>query len=284
MANGKPAALMPRLRRWGATTATPREEGPPPDMNNDEAPTPRSAQGSPVTEAALAGGWSHRHRDVSGGWLRPTVFGAVDGLVTNASLIAGVGGGGVSSHAIVLTGLAGLVAGAFSMGTGEYVSVTNQNELVHAEVDVERTMHARFPDAERAELTDTFIGYGADATTAATMAAAVSADPDTALRFHTREELGVDHEDLPSPVVAGAASLAAFSISALLPLLPYLIGVPRLEVAMAISAVALVVGGMVVGRLTGRPLLRSGARQLGLGAVAVIVTYAVGRLIGSPVP
>src|SRR4051794_34479706 len=90
MANGKPAALMPRLRRWGATTATPREEGPPPDMNNDEAPTPRSAQGSPVTEAALAGGWDHRHRDVSGGWLRPTVFGAVDGLVTNASLIAGV--------------------------------------------------------------------------------------------------------------------------------------------------------------------------------------------------
>ena len=82
-------------------------------------------------------GWAdHRHRDVSGGWLRPTVFGAVDGLVTNASLIAGVGGVGVSAHTIVLTGLAGLVAGAFSMGTGEYISVTNQNELVQAEVAV----------------------------------------------------------------------------------------------------------------------------------------------------
>ena len=160
--------------------------------------------------------------------------------------------------------------------------MTNQNELVHAEVAVERTMHARFPDAEQAELTDTFVSYGADATTAATMAAAVSADPDTALRFHTREELGVDHEDLPSPVVAGAASLAAFSIGALLPLLPYLLGVPRLEVTLAVSGVALVVGGMVVGRLTGRPLLRSGARQLVLGAVAVLVTYAIGRLIGSP--
>src|ERR1700685_3362107 len=97
--------------------------------------------------AALAAGWSHRHRDVSGGWLRPTVFGAVDGLVTNASLIAGVGGGGVSSHAVVLTGVASLVAGAFSMGFGEYISVTNQNELVQAEVLLEQKMLARFPDA-----------------------------------------------------------------------------------------------------------------------------------------
>ena len=231
---------------------------------------------------AASEGWSHGHRDVSGGWLRPTVFGAVDGLVTNASLIAGVGGGGVSTHAIVLTGLAGLVAGAFSMGTGEYVSVTNQNELVHAEVAVEKTMHARFPDAEQAELTDTFVSYGADPQTAATMAAAVSANPDTALRFHTREELGVDHTDLPSPVIAGAASLAAFSIGALLPLLPYLLGAPLLEVAMAVTAVALVVGGMIVGRLTGRPLIRSGLRQLGLGGVAVVVTYGIGRLLGSP--
>ena len=238
---------------------------------------------APVQEAALARGWSHRHRDVSGGWLRPTVFGAVDGLVTNASLIAGVGGGGVSTHTIVLTGLAGLVAGAFSMGTGEYVSVTNQNELVHAEVAVEKTMHARFPEAEQAELTDTFAGYGADPQTAATMAAAVSADPDAALRFHTREELGVDHTDLPSAIIAGAASFAAFSVGALLPLLPYLLGVALLEVAMVVTAVALVVGGMVVGRLTGRPLLRSGLRQLGLGGAAVLVTYGIGRLIGGSV-
>jgi VIT1/CCC1 family predicted Fe2+/Mn2+ transporter len=254
--------------------------------NNAES-TPSAAvpltETTPVREAALATGWSHRHRDVSGGWLRPTVFGAVDGLVTNAALIAGVGGGGVSAHAIVLTGLAGLIAGAFSMGTGEYVSVTNQNELVHAEVAVERTMHARFPAAEQAELTDTFIGYGADLETAATMAAAVSADPETALRFHTREELGVDHEDLPSPLLAGSASLAAFSVGAILPLLPYLLGVPVLGVSMIITAVALLVGGAVVGRLTGRSLLRSGLRQLVLGAVAVVVTYGIGRLIGGSV-
>ena len=109
--------------------------------------------GHAVRQAALAAGWSHRHRDVSGGWLRPTVFGAVDGLVTNTSLIAGLGGGGVSAHTVILTGVAALVAGAFSMGTGEYVSVTNQNELVGAEVATERIMHARFPAAARYQLT-----------------------------------------------------------------------------------------------------------------------------------
>jgi vacuolar iron transporter family protein len=237
-----------------------------------------------VRQAALAAGWSHRHRDVSGGWLRPTVFGAVDGLVTNASLIAGLGGGGVPAHTVVLTGVAVLVAGAFSMGTGEYVSVTNQNELVHAEVATERTMHARFPDAEQAELADTFASYGADPETAARMAAAVSQDPDTALRVHTREELGVDPFELPSAVVAGVSSLVAFSTGALIPLLPYLVGLPGTGAALAaslgIAAVALLTGGMVVGRLTGRPLLRSGLRQLALGAVAVTVTFAVGSLIG----
>src|ERR1035438_5908015 len=170
---------------------------------------------SRATGAAAAGaGWSHPHRDVSGGTLRPTVFGAVDGLVTNASLIAGVGGGGGSAHAIILTGVAALVAGAFSMGTGEYVSVTNQNELVNAEVALERRMHARFPDAEQAELAETFRGYGADPDTATRMAAAVSQDPDTALRVHTREELGVDPHELPSAVLAGTSSLLAFSLGA----------------------------------------------------------------------
>ena len=240
--------------------------------------------GHAVRQAALAAGWSHRHRDVSGGWLRPTVFGAVDGLVTNTSLIAGLGGGGVSAHTVILTGVAALVAGAFSMGTGEYLSVTNQNELVHAEVSTERTMLARFPAAEQAELAEYFAAYGADPETAARMAAAVSADPDTALRVHTREELGVDPFELPSPLVAGFSSLIAFSAGALIPLLPYLAGLPGMGTALAaalgVAAVALLTGGMVVGRLTGRPLLASGLRQLALGAVAVGVTFAVGSLIG----
>ena len=245
-------------------------------MTNAEVPEPSQATGA----AALREGWSHGHRDVSGGWLRPTVFGAVDGLVTNASLIAGVGGGGVSPHAVVLTGVAALVAGAFSMGTGEYVSVTNQNELVHSEVALERKMLARFPAAEEEELAGYFRGYGADPETAARMARAVSADEGSALRLHTREELGVDPNELPSPVLAGVASLFAFSLGALIPLLPYLFGYPVLAAAIAITAVALVVGGGAVGRLTGRSMLRSGLRQLALGALAIGVTYIVGSLIG----
>jgi VIT1/CCC1 family predicted Fe2+/Mn2+ transporter len=200
---------------------------------------------------------------------------------TNASLISGLGGGGVSAHTVVLTGVAALVAGAFSMGTGEYISVTNQNELVHSEVALEQQMHARFPDAERDELAGYFRGYGADAETATRMAAAVSADPGTALRIHTREELGIDPDELPSPVLAGAASLMAFSLGALVPLLPYLLGLPHLAATLALTAVALITGGMVVGRLTGRPVLQSGLRQLALGNVAVAVTFAVGYLIGS---
>ncbi len=236
---------------------------------------------TPAAHDAVLARWSHRHRDVSGGWLRPTVFGAVDGLVTNASLIAGLGGGGVSAHTVVLTGVAALVAGAFSMGTGEYISVTNQNELVHAEVALERRMLAQFPAIEQAELADYFRGYGADSDTADRMAAAVSRDPDVALRVHTREELGVDSHDLPSAILAGAASLLAFSLGALVPLLPYLLGLPVLAATLGVTAAALLAGGIVVGRLTGRPVLLSGLRQLALGGLAVGVTYAVGSLIGS---
>jgi VIT1/CCC1 family predicted Fe2+/Mn2+ transporter len=245
-------------------------------MTDEQIPEPSRATGA----VAAGAGWSHRHRDVSGGSLRPTVFGAVDGLVTNASLIAGVGGGGVSARTIILTGVAALVAGAFSMGTGEYISVTNQNELVQYEVSLERTMLARFPAAEEAELAEYFCGYGADPGTAARMAAAVSKDPDTALRLHTREELGLDPAELPSAVLAGVASLFAFSLGALVPLLPYLLGWPVLAASLGITAVALITGGMVVGRLTGRPVLRSGLRQLLLGAVAVAITFGVGSLIG----
>lgn len=248
-------------------------------MTGDDLPGPAQ----PGADAAALARWSHRHRDVSGGWLRPTVFGAVDGLVTNASLIAGLGGGGASASAVVLTGLAALVAGAFSMGTGEYVSVTNQNELVHAEVALERSMHARFPAIEQAELAQYFRDYGADMDTATRMAAAVSRNPDMALRVHTREELGVDPQELPSAVLAGATSLLAFSLGALIPLLPWLAGLPALAASLGITAVALAAGGMVVGRLTGRPPLRSGLRQLLLGGLAVGVTFSVGALIGGHV-
>jgi vacuolar iron transporter family protein len=222
----------------------------------------------------------HQHRDVSGGWLRPAVFGAMDGLVTNASLIAGVGGGGGASHTIVLTGLAGLAAGACSMATGEYVSVSSQNELVYAEVNNERLELEHNPVAEQAELAGMLRARGVSAATARQAAAEISAQPEKALQVHALEELGVNPDELPSPVVAAGASLASFAVGALIPLLPYLFGWDVLAAALALAAVAAVVGGGVVARLTARPFWRGALRQLLLGACAVGITYLIGTLVG----
>jgi VIT1/CCC1 family predicted Fe2+/Mn2+ transporter len=222
----------------------------------------------------------HHHRDVSGGWLRPAVFGAMDGLVTNVSLIAGVGGGGGSAHTIVLTGLAGLVAGACSMATGEYVSVSSQNELVMAEVNKERLELERHPRAEQAELAAMLRARGVSPATAKQAAAEISADQDKALAVHALEELGVDPGELPSPVVAAGASLGSFAVGAVIPLFPYLIGWNVLGVALGLAAVAAVIGGGVVARLTDRPFWRGAVRQLVLGAAAAAITFGIGAAVG----
>ena len=220
------------------------------------------------------------HRDVSGGWLRPAVFGAMDGLVTNVSLISGVGGGGGSQHAILLTGLAGLAAGAFSMAAGEYVSVSSQNELVQSEVDKERHELANNADAEQLELVGMLRRRGISAATARQAAAEISAHPENALAVHTLEELGVNAAELPSPYVAAGASLVTFSVGAIIPLLPYVLGFDALGVALGLSALAAIVGGGLVARLTGRPFLRGAVRQLTLGAVAAGFTYLIGLAVG----
>jgi VIT1/CCC1 family predicted Fe2+/Mn2+ transporter len=222
----------------------------------------------------------HQHRDVSGGWLRPAVFGAMDGLVTNVSLIAGVGGGGLSSHDLVLAGLAGLGAGAFSMAAGEYVSVSSQNELVAAEVRKEQFELENHPDAERRELAAVFRRRGVDADLADRVARQVSAHPEQALRVHVQEELGVDHHELPSPYTAAGASLVTFALGALIPLLPYLSGYPRLWLALVVAGVAAFAGGGLVARITDRPFLRGAVRQLLLAAAAAGLTYGIGTLVG----
>ena len=222
----------------------------------------------------------HHHRDVSGGWLRPAVFGAMDGLVTNVSLIAGVGGGGGSAHTIVLTGLAGLAAGACSMAAGEYVSVSSQNELVQAEVDKERLELENNPVFEQAELATMLRARGVSAVTARQAAAEISAYPDKALAVHALEELGVDPGELPSPVVAAGASLASFAVGAVIPLIPYLAGLNVLALALGLAAVAAVIGGGMVARLTSRPFWRGAIRQLVLGACAAAVTYLIGVSVG----
>ena len=226
---------------------------------------------------------SGHHRDAAGGWLRPAVFGAMDGLVTNVCLISGVGAGGGSAHALVLTGLAGLSAGALSMATGEYVSVSSQNELVRAEVERERRELARNPLGEQAELAAALMAHGLDEETATKAAAQVSARPDRGLALHVREELGIDHEDLPSPRTAAGASFAAFSAGALVPLLPYLAGAPDLALALTAAGAAAFAGGGLVGRLAHRPFWRGALRQLLLAAVAAGVTYLVGLAVGAHV-
>jgi vacuolar iron transporter family protein len=225
----------------------------------------------------------HHHRDVSGGWLRPAVFGAMDGLVTNVSLISGVGGGGGTAHEIVLTGMAGLAAGAFSMAAGEYVSVSSQNELIYAEVAKERNELENNAAAEQAELAAMLRQRGVSPGTARQAAAEISAHPEQALAVHTLEELGVDADDLPSPYVAAAASLAAFATGALVPLLPYLSGLNVLGVALGLAAIAAVTGGGMVALLTGRPFWRGAARQLLLAVLAAGITYLIGIAVGKAV-
>jgi VIT1/CCC1 family predicted Fe2+/Mn2+ transporter len=232
-------------------------------------------------DLAADGDELREHRDVSGGWLRPAVFGAMDGLVTNSSLIAGIGGGGGGHGAIVLTGFAGLVAGAFSMATGEYISVTSQNELTGAEVDLERRQHRRDPAGKRKRLTQVFIDKGVSPNLAEAVVRQISADLDRAVATHVREELGIDPDDLPSPRTAASASFIAFTAGALIPLAPFLVGLPNLKVALALAGLAAMAGGAAVAKLTGRSMLVGGLRQFIAAFLATGMAFVVGHAIGS---
>jgi len=228
-----------------------------------------------------AGEELREHRDVSGGWLRPAVFGAMDGLVTNSSLIAGIGGGGGGHGMIVLTGIAGLIAGAFSMATGEYISVTSQNELTAAEVDLERKQHARDPQGKRTRLTQVYIEKGVSPNLAEAVVRQISADPERAVATHVREELGIDPEDLPSPRTAAIASFASFTVGALIPLAPFLAGYPDLNVALALAGLSAFAGGAAVAKLTGRSSLLGGLRQFTAAFLATGFAFVIGHLVGA---
>jgi VIT1/CCC1 family predicted Fe2+/Mn2+ transporter len=225
----------------------------------------------------------HDHRDVTGGWLRPAVFGMTDGLVSNTALIAGVAGGGVSPRAMILTGMAGLAAGAFSMATGEYTSVASQAELARAEIEIEKAEIARVPQAEEAELAAIYRSRGVDDATAREVARQLSADPEQVWRVHAREELGIDPDDLPSPWTAAGSSFGAFSLGALVPVLPYLFGATSLLLSVVLAGIALFVAGALVSRFTDRSALYSGLRQLVLGGVAAELTHLIGQAVGTGV-
>jgi VIT1/CCC1 family predicted Fe2+/Mn2+ transporter len=235
---------------------------------------------SEVTSQAQAEAHEHSHADVSGGWLRAAVFGAMDGLVSNTALVAGVGGGGASPHTILLTGMAGLIAGAISMSLGEYTSVKTQNEQLDLEVAKERHELEHNAAGELAELTDMLRSRGVDDDLAQKVASQLSNDPEVALRLHIVAELGLSPEDKPSPLVAAFSSLLTFSIGAVFPLLPYLFGSSLLWVALVSGGVGLMAAGILSSRFTPRPWWYSGLRQLLFGAVAAGATYLIGLAIG----
>jgi vacuolar iron transporter family protein len=234
----------------------------------------------PGPEEFAAHTGDHHHNDVSGGWLRAAVFGAMDGLVTNIALIAGVGGGGADRQIIVLTGMAGLVAGAFSMALGEFASVGAQNEAVENEVAVERDEIRRHPHAEQAELVDMYEEMGLTRETAEAVAREVHENPDLAVKVHIAQELGVDLDEQPSPWTAAISSFLCFSAGGVIPLVPFLLGSSSLALGLLVGAVGLFVVGALTSRFTTRTWWFSGVRQLLFGAIAAGATYVVGSLIG----
>lgn len=235
------------------------------------------------THDPLVPATGHEHPDVTGGWLRPAVFGVSDGLVSNVALIAGVAGGtrGDSSTAVILAGLAGLAAGAFSMGVGEYVSVASQSESAAREVEKERREIVSNPEAETRELADIYRQKGLDHALAYEVARQIHADVENAVEVHAREELGVDPHELASPALAAVSSFLAFALGALVPLVPYFFGAQTLWPGLLCTLLALFGAGAVVTARTTRTWLYGGTRQMLLGAAAAALTYGVGSLVGA---
>jgi len=237
----------------------------------------------------------HEHRDVGGGWLRPAVFGAMDGLLSNSSLIAGLAGGIAASNkltqgtpvdprtTLILAGFAGLVGGAFSMGAGEYISVATQSESIMAEIEAERLELIANPEGELKELSHIYEAKGLTPALAHEVATALSQNIDQALAVHVQEEMGVSVEGLPSAWVAGISSFIAFSLGALVPLLPYLFGATSTVPAVALTAISLFLAGAIVSRVTTKSWWFNGSRQLVVGAAAGGITYILGHLVGGVV-
>jgi len=223
-----------------------------------------------------------RHQTgVSGNALRAGVFGVNDGLVSNAALIYGVAGAGQEPAVIVLTGVAGLLAGAFSMAAGEYVSVRAQREMFEYQIGLERDELEKYPQEEAAELALIYAAKGMPHDDAERVAAALMEDPARALDTLAREELGLNPDELGSPWMAAASSFAAFTTGAALPLLPFLLGYsPALPASIALTALGLFAVGASMSLFTGRRALFSGARMLAIGGGAGVATYFIGTWLG----
>jgi VIT1/CCC1 family predicted Fe2+/Mn2+ transporter len=243
------------------------------------ARAPRSAAALPSKHDEVG----EQHRESGGGGsLRAAVFGVNDGLVSNASLILGVAGAGTDNAIILLTGVAGLLAGAFSMAAGEYVSVRSQREMYEYQIGLEQAELAEYPEEEAGELALIFQARGMAEGEARGYAHSLIADPARALDTLTREELGLNPEDLGSPWGAALASFLSFAAGSAIPLAPFLAtgGAHALAASVTVAASALFLVGAATSLFTGRSALRGGLRMLAIGAAAGALTFGIGRLLG----
>lgn len=224
-----------------------------------------------------------RHRNMLGNALRASVFGVNDGLVSNASLVLGVAGAGAASAYVLMTGVAGLLAGALSMAAGEYVSVRTQREMYEYQIALEREEVAEYPGEEAEELALIYQARGVDLERAREVSRALLSRPEQALDVLAREELGLNPDDLGSPVQAASASFLAFAAGALIPLVPFVLrlqGDTALTTTAALTGTALFLVGMTLSLFTGRHALRGALRMVLIGGGAGVVSFLVGRALG----
>jgi vacuolar iron transporter family protein len=243
---------------------------------------PQRAQPRPAALPQPSDGRAHWHSSDQSGRLRAGVFGANDGLVSNLSLVMGVAGAHPGASVVLLSGVAGLLAGAFSMAAGEYISVRTQRERYEHLLAIERRELIDDPDEEQAELAAIYAAKGIPRQDAERVAKHLMRDPRTALDTMAREELGLNPDDLGSPVIAAASSFVMFAAGAVLPVVPYLFlgESAALVIAALLGAAGLLGVGGVVSRVTGRGAWKSALRMLAIGSGAAAITYLVGSLIG----
>jgi len=226
--------------------------------------------------------YEHRHRNIQGGIARAAIFGASDGLTTNISLVLGVAAANTGPGFVRLAGLAGLLAGSFSMAAGEYVSMRAQAELFGRELKVEEAAIKADPDTEQRELAGIYRSRGLPPALADEVASQLMRDPDQALESHARDELGIRRDQLGSPFGAAGSSLGSFALGASIPLLPWYFarGTAAVLASVSLGAVAALAVGASVGIATARSPARSALRQLAIAALAAGVVFLVGRLVG----
>jgi vacuolar iron transporter family protein len=294
-----PAGAAPRAHAAGMTGAGPGRSVPGSKLSDGDAtessiphrePLPsRSAQSGRDPHAEVAQARRElevirRHHGSTGrsGSLRASVFGINDGLVSNFSLVLGMAGADLGSGVVMLAGIAGLVSGAFSMAAGEYVSMRVQREVFEGALNLERRELLEEPEAELREVEVILRAQGVPAEDAVRIAPRVMEDPELALDLMARQELGLDPDELGSPIGAAASSFASFAVGALIPLLPFVLlsfG-SALLCAVVLSGLCLFVIGALAARLSARPALFGGARMLLIGAAAAAVTYGIGKAFG----